>query len=65
MAAIGKQPGYNIPLAFLGLVVPHLEGAFIATMLLGLLPFSMVLDIIWCSLHGPNYSSGAPLFGLM
>jgi hypothetical protein len=65
MAALGAQPGYNFPLALFGMVVPHLQSPYLATALCLLVGITMVFDIIWCSMYGPDYSSGALLFGLM
>ncbi len=62
---MGSQPAYNVPLALLGVFVPHFPRPVLATLLFVLLPTTIILDITWCSLYGPYLGSGAPLFSLV
>lgn len=62
---MGSQPAYNIPLALLGVFVPHFPKPVLVSLLFVLLPVTLVFDITWCSLYGPYLGSGAPLFALV
>lgn len=62
---MGSQPAYNLPLALLGIFVPHFPKPLLTSLLFVLLPITLVFDITWSSIYGPYLSSGAPLFSLV
>ncbi len=65
LASAGSQPSYAVPLAFLGVFVPHVPKPFLTSLLFVVLPCTIILDITWCSLYGPYLGSGAPLLALV
>lgn len=47
LASVGSQPAYNVPLALLGVFVPHFPKPILATLLFVMLPVTLVFDITW------------------